>query len=488
MEEQSSSTDKSLPFSFDRNKIKFGLIAVGVVAAVLVSILLFVNIFSDESIDADSGPEEVNLLVQSGINVLVDSVDFDALNSNSPLDAIDLDKIEDEFKDLSSQLKYLKSPDDFDKLVSGNVVHDVYEFTIIVNDEPKTELDFAIDLFTSYPKDYSSKEGDNFLISLMQGEEISVESIQDKKYLLSMTSDIKQGDETMFIDMNIMIDKEDTFLRINQISPNELGVEQDLIGQYIRYDTERVLNSIQNNIDPSAELGVGELSNFQNPEDIATQYFEEIFSQIGATELALIKANGPSVVESIRNNLSDLEIFTDIYEKNPMRDSEDLQCFAGNLNTLGIVNVIENIVIESMAQFSNGAPLMNDFSLLESADLDALSSTISLQLTICNNTGDIFNRGFGAQINTPELLFNGGFITVTYDSDQLMDSPDEYIEAEEAGLPIEAVFGSLQPVDASDEHAGEEVTLSPEVEALIDRYLSGEITFEQYLEELEDLE
>jgi hypothetical protein len=272
------------------------------------------------------------------------------------------------------------------------------------------------------------------------------------------------------------------------MSPNELGVEQDLLGQYIRYDTERVLNSLQSNVDPSAELGVGELSNFQNPEDIATQYFEEIFSQIRTTELALIKANGPSFVESIKNNLSDLEIFTDIYEKNPMRDSEDLQCFAGNLNTLGIVNVVENIVIESMAQFSNGSPLMNDFSLLESADLDALSSTISLQLTICNNTGDIFNRGFGAQINTPELLFNGGFITVTYDSDQLMDSPDEYIEAEEAGLPIEAVFGSFQPVDASDEHAGEEVTLSPEVEALIDRYLSGEITFEQYLEELEELE
>ncbi len=519
------------------------IFGIGVVVLLLVGIVavfaLFQNSSSSGSYNASTGIEEIDPYISDNIDLVLDSMDFDEFDPERPLDFIDFEAIADKAEQSAERLQYLSSPDLNELDLAGNTTHSALDLSFDVeNQGQQMSVDLILDSYARYDEDYDQEKFAELqtsaeIISLIQNitdEEFS-EIIDSVDYFIDIKMSVYGGvDGSLDGEMQLTVIDGIAYLYTERLENNGLIPPEDfseisqIIGQTVRVDANESLSSIFSLYSESLSgVDASELSDLQDLRDFRnTDEYEELNAELAASfsvlpdeQIELIRSAGPGIKRSISENFRDVDFFTNIQAVDPIRDGSSSVCNQGEFNNDEVLEAVKAVILDSYdvitsdSNFdSEGLDIAEEREVLEESfeQVSIFVDLFDMEFTACHDEEMEYSTGGGVNIDYSILgsgiKFEINTLTVTYDSKFEFDVPkydqdftddfNQIFEDLQYSVPVTVPlnFGTgttalVEPIESFDSF--DSVDISPEEEELLNRYINEEITFEEYMEGLEDI-
>ncbi|MCA9386567.1 hypothetical protein KC669_00890 [Candidatus Dojkabacteria bacterium] len=541
----SESSKPMSSFIQNKNTVRALIVGAGIVFLLVIFIfLLFTNYGKSKSFNVTSGVEEAGVYIEESFGLTLDAMDFRTFNPEQPLDFIDFEKLEKEMNNLSEKFTFWESPESSDSIdLKGKTVNSILDSNADITLEDDTVgLKMNLDIQTQYSENY---ETDKFELDSAQEmiEFFSNNSDEEIQELLNEMNIFVDGTFTISSIKNGNLDVDTTVALINGqgyfvlndiengglITPEDMASIESIVGKTLGIDPKDGIKQIFGfYAEALKEAGsvtsydsLAEFKNSQEYKDL-NQELAQNFAGMPEEQIELIQNTGPKVVNIIKDNLKNLDMFVNIAEIDPFSENTNSICYSGDLNSKGIVETTQNVfldsydvIVEDLSDIYGKSDTFKDMvpeqdkvaqnreDMMEAFEsVSAFAGLVKFNLTSCHDKDNKFNTGKG--INFDIEVFGYGIegylnsYTKTFESEFEMptlevevDYTNEFTELfsnlssvyEDALLPIE----SPSTLDYDDYEDSFDTTLSGPEQELTDRYINGEITYEEYVDALNEL-
>ena len=529
----------------DKNTIRAFFIGAGAIVILAVIALVFLlQGNSAKSFNVTSGVEEAGVYLEQSVDATIDAVNLSKFDPSDPLASIDFEKLDKKLNELSDKFKFLASPSKTNAIdLRGKTVNEVIDTKIdLTADGEVTTLSLNLNSYTQYSENYDASKYhlDTTAEMLKFFEETSDEEINQMLndinfYITGNIAVVNGSNGSADMDVVIaLIDGKGYFILENLnnnglVTPEDMNAIAPLIGQTVSVnptDAVKEIFSFYTDMlnQTSSVSAYNNLSEFKDSDEykqLNTQLANS-FQGMPQEELDLIQKSGPKVLNIIQDNVADLDVFINVSEVDPFSENTNSICYSGDLNSTGIVETTQNtfldsydVIVEDMKDIYSKSDTYADMvpqddqikqnrqSVMETFEsISAFANLVKFNLTSCHDKDNSFSTGIGMDFDV-ELFGNGveGYLNnyiQSFNSDFEMPSLTADMDLTDEFTNIfkdlsSTYDGALTPTDTYDtvdysQYDDSYVpSQSPEEEALTNKYLAGEITYEEYVNALNDL-
>lgn len=386
-----------------------GFIALSVFAAIELS---------GQSYNAENPHEELELYIDDLVDTFADSIDFSDFDKDNPEDTIDVKEIENDLADVGDKLQFWRSSDND---ISNTTLETALDFSVdldLQGDDVK--VDFRSNILVAY-KDFDYENFD------LQSTNADVaEFFPDIQ--ITGSFDFESGNEDYQGDFDMIVTSEKLYLMLDNLQvPQELLGDSDFIlelleGEYLEVEISEYLQTI--------------FSDTSGLEDTSTNIniLEDIFNNVSAEDEAFLQESGNDFFEAIGQSFDDLSLFKEVTTTNPVREVEDTSCYKAEINYDGIFDSLVAIVDKTNAVIDDSSVSSDFFSstdLDEFRELQDETDMPEVIISACVDSDD-YIRGIGIDYEGEEISFD--FLVLDYDSKKEIIEPSDALNLDEFEL------------------------------------------------------
>jgi hypothetical protein len=502
---------------------KFGMMVLVLILAAGITItalflLLGGNKKDRESVKADSAVEEVELYAKNQAGIILESINFDDLNKEEPLSFINLEEIISKSEELSNNLKYTKAAE-IDLAGKTTQTALKLDFNVEGNDAGNMKLD--IDLYQSYDEDFDGEAlSTSEMISTLQDAEKLKELLQTIFITGNIEFESEDGTMSLVSDMELTIIDGEAFMKFENIEVNsdndtEAQAKADEIeGKVLKVNLDELFETVAETysftFDSSTFSAFEQYDQILSGDNIEnTQLFKDLNQQLKSSlmfvdedTLDTIRNVGNPILEVVTEKIDNTEFFVNKRDSDPIRNDANAECSTADFSFNNTLDSVEEGAIEVIDILKEDKSFASSIEAMEQSqrdlpeEIDNLKeqiedSGLAFSVRLCNGQDDEGLTGVGFDLSV-ETAFQSvdvtmDVLTVDMDSDFEIEEPEQIDQdfTEQFNKLFEgrvmAPSDTTLPTDLFDTRLMDDSTVEDE---LFNKYVNGEITYEEYLEEL----
>lgn len=519
------------------------VLAVVIVAALVGGLYWFFG--ANTQVSTSNPVSALNAGVQSGIVDVSNAVDFSSFDENNPSESLNFGAIV-----TASENNPLAKLGQSNLDLAGKTVEQILQMDLSFTEPTGTEAIFNIDA-TIYQKfsdtfDYSKYNTTNYFEIIDFLQEITVDEFKELlgDFYLQMTIDIETGSEQVLIDVEITYLDEKVYIEILDFtSPDSSTAEiEQYIGQVVYFDASNIIDEyIEGVLSVYDQVPLDQVSFETQMEELLDQAIQDALAGGLALNEDMIQRVGNPIRNVITSNFSNWEMFTDLQEVDPIKETSNSTCQQGVFNLPGTVNVVESSLLQSLEIITADQDYVGpSFEQLQTSITDGLEDTSDLVNTLdfewlfrgCTVGEETTGVGMTFNIDIPlssSIALSFDTLIADLDSNFVIEAKDfdedvtqqveELFEQIDFNEVVQEGLNPTQPsnlfeigstpsesdgfldsdfnseFDSSDFEGGifsltdeEYDAYSSEFDVILDAYLNDEITADEYDQQIQELD
>lgn len=441
----------------------FAIAIIAIIAAVFIISSLNPNASGrTEKFSTSSGLEEIDLALNDGVSSVLASIDFSKLDSERPIDFIDIDKINKETERILNRFVYLGMPIPDESIAKpGYKNHSAFDLSFetgVASD--RSTIEVKMDIYQEYTEEYdyelqkrfldqslnASTANNDELFKYIEDNFMDIDNLktlfQGQNVLIEGEFDVSASQSTLSLKFDLLTINDEGYFVLKSVSAesvNDSGFEQlvAIEGRYFSIDMAEVIVGFFENIWPQIESNPAFNQSFNtNTQDLndSLEQFNSLLTYMDSDVIDAIQRTGDPIKNVISNSVNKLKLFPEIKEADAIRQTQN-KCVSGDVDLKNLVTVfgegyreiMEIILNDSATTISQSAKdrMLQELDIQLSI-LPLSTSFIDMQVRTCSDAEkNLAGGGLSLNINVPGSNFELSLDTlnVENDFDKVIEAP-----------------------------------------------------------------
>lgn len=456
--------------SFGNKKVVLFSAIFGVAIIVIIAAIFIISSLNPNSsgktdkFSASSGLEEIDLALKDGVSSVLSSIDFTKLNSDRPINFVDIERINKETERILNRLVYLGVPvPDENVAKPGFKNHSAFDLSFesgVASDRSTVEL--KMDIYQEYNEKYDYELQKRFL-----DQSLNTSTANNDEFFKYVEENFMNIDnlKTLFKGHNVLIEGEIDIYALK----NSLNLKFDLLtidnegffvlksvnaqgasspdldqlaaieGRYFSIDMAEVIVAFFENIWPELESNPVFNQSFNtNSESLndTLEQFNSLLTYVDTEVIEAVQRTGDPIKNVISNSVNKLKLFPEIKKADAIRETQN-KCVSGDFDLKNLITVFGDGYKEIMKIILNDSattvPQSTKDRMLQELDmqlsiLPMSASFVDFQVRTCSDTEkNLAGVGLSLNINVPGSNFEFSFDALNVENgfDKVIEAPED---------------------------------------------------------------